>query len=309
MKASTWFPVLEILASGDVISGAVIGDALGLTRAAIWQRVEYLRSLGVPIDSSELGYRLTGGAYIPSAARLQAAVPLPVTCVAETTSTNAQVMAAHPNEQCLIAAHQRAGRGRRGRSWLGVPGRTLMLSIGLSLPLPVARLAGLSIAIGVSLCELLQSMGAPVQLKWPNDLWIGDRKLAGFLMELQGGVHDAVFVVVGLGLNLKSIDAGGVDAISLEDVMPRAWSDADTAQVILCVEGVMRRFVMQDGQQLIDGFERVSALTGRAVNVTEGTRVYRGTMTGIDQDGALLLMTDDGVQTLMAGDVSVRPIG
>lgn len=306
MKAQTWFPVLDILASGRLMSGAVIGEALGLTRAAIWQRVVYLRDLGVPIVSSEVGYQLQGGAYLPAAPSVEALVSLPVTCVTEVDSTNTQVMANRPREQCLIAIYQQAGQGRRGRSWIGVPGRTLMLSVGVSLRLPVARLAGLSIAIGVALCELLRAEGAPVELKWPNDLWVGERKLAGFLIEVQGGVHDAVFVVVGLGLNLKSIEVEGVDTVAIEEILRRSWSDADTAGVISVLEQVMRGFGEQDRQALVDAFGRVSALTGKAVTVSDGAEDYRGIMAGIDPDGALLLMTDNGVLTLMAGDVTVR---
>lgn len=308
MKASTWLPVLRVLASGEQTSGALIGETLGLTRAAIWQRVSYLRSLGLPIHANETGYRLDQGAYWPSAQAIEALVSLPVQVVAETLSTNQDVLQQAPSPQCVIAGYQSAGRGRRGRTWMGAPGRTLMLSVGLVLPIPVAQLSGLSIAIGVALCELLNAWQVPARLKWPNDLWIGDQKLGGLLMELQGDVHDAVYVVVGLGLNVKSIVLDAINPASVEQTPKGSWTDADTALVIQCIERVMHEFAQQDPAGLVERFHRVSALTGRLVNVSDGRHERSGVMAGINAEGAMLLMTDDGIITISAGDVSVRPL-
>lgn len=308
MKASTWLPVLRVLASGEQTSGALIGETLGLTRAAIWQRVSYLRSLGLPIHASETGYRLDRGAYWPSAQAIDPLVSLPVQVVAETLSTNQDVLQQAPDACCVIAGYQSAGRGRRGRTWNGVPGRTLMLSVGLSLSIPVTQLSGLSIAVGVALCELLNAWRVPARLKWPNDLWIGDRKLGGFLMELQGDVHDAVYVVVGLGLNVKSITLDGINPASIDETPKASWTDTDTALVIECIERVTHEFPAQDPASLVERFHRVSALTGRQLTVSDGRHERSGVMAGINAEGAMLLMTDDGIITISAGDVSVRPL-
>jgi len=309
MKAATWFPVLQLLASGELISGAALGATLGLTRAAIWQRVTYLRALGLPVHADESGYRLEGGAYIPLASVLSAKTALPVHIEPELVSTNAQTMAKAPTTQCVLAIYQSGGRGRRGRTWTGVPGRSLMLSLGRTLALPAMRLSGLSIAVGVALCEFLRGLGADAQLKWPNDVWVDQRKLAGLLMELQGGVHDTVYVVLGLGLNIKPVSVPGVGTASIEEVLGRAWGDDDTAGLLRALDQSLQEFSEREPETLVEAFHRVSALTGRSVVVNDGNHTRVGVMAGIDRDGAMLLMTDSGLVTLMAGDVSVRAIG
>ncbi|NBS12722.1 MAG: biotin--[acetyl-CoA-carboxylase] ligase [Gammaproteobacteria bacterium] len=303
MKAKTWKACLIALSDGNWHSGEVLGRALGLTRAAVWQRIEALRSLGVPVDSGPLGYRIPDGVYVPQSAQLtHAACPIVVTEITE--STNQDVLT-QPGSWGEVALWQTAGRGRRGRSWWGAPGRTLMCSVGTDLESQGQAWWGLSLAVGVVVAESLEALGVSVQLKWPNDLYLNQQKLGGLLIELSGDPLGHVRVVAGLGLNLASVRFAETPPMAVLREFGCVWSDAATAVLM----GNMWRCIAEFSDQ---GFERYHAryesrclLTGRAV-VVEGAHPVQGVCRGVDSQGQLIVETEQGLHGISAGEVSVR---
>ena len=197
MKSSTWLPVLEQLAKGELISGSQLGANISVSRAAVWQRVEYL-SVSVLASRSDLGYRLSHTVYLPDLLTIQDHVGIEVDLLPEVCSTNTLVLESQV-ERCLISLYQNQGRGRRDRRWIAAPGDALMFSVGAWLDCGIQELTGLSIDVGVAICQVLNGLGVNARLKWPNDLWVHERKLAGLLMELQGD-QDRTFAVMALGL-------------------------------------------------------------------------------------------------------------
>ncbi|HZY17160.1 MAG TPA: biotin--[acetyl-CoA-carboxylase] ligase [Ramlibacter sp.] len=221
-------------------------------------------------------------------------------------STNSELMrrarAGSLDPILLVAEQQTAGRGRLGRSWQSDTGGSLTFSLGLSLA--PRDWSGLSLAVGLAAAEALHSQ---VRLKWPNDLWVGDRKLGGILVETAGVAGSpSRTAVVGIGLNLARPPADGLSTApaGLNELLP----GLDRGQVLLRlaapVLATLRRFEEEGFSPFVEGFRRRDALAGRQVRLSDGTT---GTAAAIGEDGALLVHTAAGLVAVGSADVSVRP--
>jgi len=248
----------------------------------------------------------------PSEAIWEAVVPLlpgfTVEVLPEVDSSNTELMrrarAGQADPVLLVAERQTAGRGRLGRTWAGEPGASLAFSLGL--PLAPADWSGLSLAVGVSLAE---SLHPDIRLKWPNDLWLHDRKLGGILIETASTGQGAAaprFAVVGVGLNIAPRPADGLSTAPawVREPLP----DADAAQVLLRVVpplvGALLAFQAQGFAPFRARFDARDALRGRPVALSDG---MAGTASGVGPDGALLVHTAGGMQHVTSSEVSVRP--
>lgn len=303
MKPKTWKAMLMALHDGCWHNGERLGHLVGLTRAGVWQRIEALRTLGVPVESGPSGYRIPDGVYLPDATILmQATVPILVTDM--TASTNQDVLD-HPELVSEVALWQSAGRGRRGRSWWGAPGRTLLCSVGVDVEGQGQPWWGLSLAVGVVVAEFLLEQGVAVQLKWPNDLYVSDRKLGGLLIELTGDPLGRVRVVAGLGLNLASARIAEASSMAHLRESNCLWSDALTAGLVERMHRCLTRFPEQGFVEYRSRYQARCVLTGKQVTV-DGMRPLVGLCHGVDPQGQLIVETEDGLQTVSAGEVSVR---
>jgi BirA family biotin operon repressor/biotin-[acetyl-CoA-carboxylase] ligase len=307
MKASTWMPVLQALAAGTPLSGGTLGAQLGLTRAAIWQRVQYLMQLGVPISTSRAGYCADVPLYLPDPAVLAAKLTHPIECVAEVDSTNTLLMQHGACDRTVLAIYQNSGRGRRSRTWLGAPGLCLMGSVARVIAVPDCGMNMLPIAVGVQICQYFNRLGVPARLKWPNDLWVGERKLAGFLCEVSGDLQDRAYVVVGLGLNLNRSENTPEIATTWAAHTTGPWGDWQTIGAIETIEAALTSTLNTDPSALQAAYSEVSLIEGRRVTITTAGKVLEGIARGIDTSGRLQVLTETGLQVVSAGDVSVRP--
>jgi BirA family biotin operon repressor/biotin-[acetyl-CoA-carboxylase] ligase len=224
-------------------------------------------------------------------------------------SSNSELLAAPsgPSDRlCALAVeHQTAGRGRRGRSWQSWPGGSLTFSLRAeSLPGP---LSGLSLAAGVALGRALERHAQqPIQLKWPNDLWIDGRKLGGILVELAASA-----VVIGVGLNLLLPPEGlGADetqqAAALFDHPPVARNHL-LADCLHALSDMLHTFSQQGFQAFHAAWNDRNAHAGREVMLLGEGRTPAGRCLGVDESGALLLATPAGIERVLSGDLSLRP--
>ena len=305
MKATTWLPVLAQLSEGVPISGQELGDSIGVTREVIWQRVAYLKSLGVSISTNDHGYQVQGPVYLPNADLIGASIEVPVRFEPEVSSTNTLVLESL-QPQCLLTLYQKQGRGRRGRQWVAAPGAALMLSVGQWMPQDIQEIQGLSVEIGVSICHYLKALGVDVGLKWPNDLWIDDAKLAGILVEVQVE-QDQTFVVVGFGLNLQQPLSVDSRVSAIDSALDRPWTDTDSAGLIESILSSIWNYPATPAETRMARYRAVSVLEGRAVSVNGASSLLTGIARGIDEFGRLFVLNEDGVHSVSAGDVSVRP--
>jgi BirA family transcriptional regulator, biotin operon repressor / biotin---[acetyl-CoA-carboxylase] ligase len=207
------YQVLRLLAGGDFRSGTALAQAIGVSRASVWNAVQEIEAAGLEVYRVRgRGYRLPRALSMLDAAQLQQwlgdTAPFNVEILDEVESTNTllqqRAQAGAPHASVLAAEWQRTGRGRLNRPWHAAVGGALTFSVLWRFSQGAAALAGLSLAVGLALVRALETFGASgVGLKWPNDvLWRG-RKIAGILIEMQGEALGPSAVVVGAGINVR----------------------------------------------------------------------------------------------------------
>ena len=200
--------LISILADAEFHSGEQLGERLGMSRAAINKHIQTLRDWGVDVFTVPgKGYSLPEPIQLLDEEQIARQIEHGrVTVLPVIDSTNQYLLDRLSELQsgdACVAEYQQAGRGRRGRKWFSPFGSNLYLSMYWRLEQGPAAAIGLSLVIGIVIAEVLQSLGADkVRVKWPNDLYLQDRKLSGILVELTGKTGVAAQIVSGAGINL-----------------------------------------------------------------------------------------------------------
>ena len=231
--------------------------------------------------------------------------------VSSIDSTNSELMrraaAGDYSTVCLVAKEQTAGRGRLGRAWLS-DAHALTFSIGL--PLSPLDWSGLSLAVGLCIAE---SLHPRIQIKWPNDLWVDSQKLAGILIETTA-IKDAPvserYAVIGVGINLEAPAAATTQAaldakaapIGLRELSPSATTESVLQAILLPLQDAIKHFEQHGWKPYAAGFAKRDALQGLSIKVSSG---IAGQYLGIGDQGALMLQTVSGLQTIISHEVSV----
>ena len=222
----------------------------------------------------------------------------------EIDSTNTELMrrarAGQFDPVLLVAERQTAGRGRLGRSWESDAGASLIFSLGL--PLKPMDWSGLSLAVRLSGVEGLHPA---LQLKWPNDVWLHDRKLAGILIET-ASVGEVRYAVMGVGINIAPRDGDGLRTppAALCELLPGIDAPTALARVAAPLVQAVRQFEHNGFASLRPAFHARDALYGRELVCSDGVT---GTARGVDAQGALLVHTAAGLKKITSAEVSVRP--
>ncbi|MCL4184299.1 MAG: biotin--[acetyl-CoA-carboxylase] ligase [Burkholderiaceae bacterium] len=255
---------------------------------------------------------------------LAACADLRVEVVAQAGSTNQLLMDAafgsDPAPPCLLAAaRQTAGRGRRGRTWLSPPGRSIAFSIAFERrvrldPPPAAA----AVAIGAAAAAALSRWAPDVQLKWPNDLQRARRKLGGILLECRRNLAATTpggaaieRIVVGIGLNLLAPDGPALSQPACGlfdgDVLPAHAAEAVIGGLAAAFVPAMRRFLAEGLGPFLDIWRRFDAFDGAQVALMDDERVLVvGRALGLDASGGLRVDTPQGVRVISSGELSLR---
>jgi BirA family biotin operon repressor/biotin-[acetyl-CoA-carboxylase] ligase len=240
---------------------------------------------------------------------------LGVEVVAEIDSTSSELMRrARDGSRApvlLVAERQTAGRGRLGRSWQSAQDAQQPASLTFSLGLPLAPRdwSGLSLAVGVSVAESLDpSHAAGLALKWPNDLWVGERKLGGILIETALLQPDAAerYLVIGIGINIGPREAAGLSTAPawLQQWRPLATPAEVLREIALPLVENVQLFDERGFVPFAPRFAARDVLRGREVLLSDGTE---GRCEGVGWGGELLVQTASGMKTITSAEVSVRP--
>lgn len=315
------FPILHLLADGQFHSGEALAQHFKVTRATIWNAVKHAESLGIEVFSVRgRGYKLPQAIefldkneVLKSIGEQRAWFNLQI--LDEVKSTNTYLMqnksAAHAT--CVAAHVQTNGKGRRGRIWVSQLGASLTFSLLWRFQCGAAALSGLSLAVGVALIRALNSLGVnDAQLKWPNDILIEGKKLAGILIELQGDLEGPSVAVIGVGLNLnlpknvlESIDQPAIDLASVKGVDQSAL----LGSVLKHLADVLSGFEASGFVALRNEWLGCHAYESKPVRMLlpNGTAV-QGVVQGVADDGILLVETALGLQRFSAGEISLRGI-
>ncbi len=211
----------------------------------------------------------------------------------------------HDLHPCLlIAEHQTHGRGRQGRAWHSTPGASLTFS--LSIPVEVADWSGLSLVVGAAIAEALDPEGSRLGLKWPNDLWLDERKLGGILIETVPAGSSRM-AVVGVGLNVSDRAKVAESQLNtgfacLQELIPDVTPPQALALLAPALVKALAAFPQGGFGAWRERFARRDLLQGKAI--TAG--VLEGKGAGVSDRGELLIDTPQGRQTVSGGEVSVR---
>ena len=312
------------LADGKFHSGSDLGQQLGVSRAAIWKAIQEMDKLGLEVHAvSGRGYRLHTPISLLQAEAIKAFIPescqqfIPtIDVLFEVDSTNAYLMHLREEQKIsgrvCLAEFQQQGRGRRGREWVSPFGANIYLSLLWRFSEGTAKLSGLSLAVAVSLVKALEQLGIHgVGIKWPNDLLLNRRKLAGILLELSGDPMGACDVVCGIGLNVAMPPTAS-------QAIDQAWTDLreaglvqlDRNRLVGTLLGELVRafqtFERHGFGMFKDDWQRYDLTAGQPITLSMFQREIQGIARGVDDAGMLLIEKADGMQRFASGEVSLR---
>lgn len=309
-------------AAATHLSGEHLGACLGLSRTAIWKRIERLRGLGYQVEgSSRRGYRLSADQDLLLPEDVSADLSLnllggPVYHFVNLPSTNdaAKELARRgaPEGTLLLAETQSAGRGRLGRTWESPPGTGIYLTLLLRPPLPPAELPKLTLIAAVAVVEAIQAAtGLQTGIKWPNDIIFQGKKLGGILTEMETESDCMRHVVLGLGLNLNT----PAFPEHLRDIATslantgRTYSRLATIRAFLeTMDNLYGRFLRLEFPALLDRWRQLTVTLGKTVTIRQGGEVLTGHALDVASDGALLLARPDGsVVKVLSGEIQQAP--
>ncbi len=296
------------------VSGEAIAGELGISRASVNAHVAALRALGYEVaSSSRVGYRLVSapGSCIPEEVGPLLRDPLWVSCTggAALASTNDEAKrlarAGAPEGSAVVAARQTAGRGRFDRSWESPEGGAY-LSCVLRPPLPPASLGPLPLVAAVGVADGCTTLGLEVRLKWPNDVEIDGRKLAGILLEMTAEADRVEWVVLGCGVNVAGVPHER--AASVREWLPSARVADVAAAVLDGIAAAYRRFLEEGFEPLRERYAARLGMHGAYVTVRDATGavVAEGAVLGVGETGELLLASGDRTVRVVAGEVTLR---
>ncbi|HKI51633.1 MAG TPA: biotin--[acetyl-CoA-carboxylase] ligase [Geothermobacteraceae bacterium] len=307
--------------NSDYLSGEELSQELGISRTAVWKHIRALRALGYQIDAvTSKGYRLLSGPVALVADEIRSrlstrVIGREILCHEQLASTNLTAMelgeAGAAEGLVVIAEQQTAGKGRLGRRWESPAGVNLYLSILLRPAMPPWEVPRLTFLSAVAAARALQDVtGLKVEVKWPNDLLVNGKKIAGLLNEMSAESDAVHHVVLGLGLNINMT----ADQFPSELRYPATsvWLEKGTLTsrldvVVALLEHFDRlydEFLRCGMEPVRQAWQELFAMLGKAVRVESGPASLKGVVAGIDEEGALLLQLPDGtIEKVLAGDV------
>ncbi len=312
-------------AGGGSVSGAELSQRLGISRAAVWARIDDLRALGYEVEASpHLGYRLLSCPDVLHADDLLArlgktkVIGRDIQVFKSTTSTNdiIEKLARDGVKEgvAVFAESQTRGRGRLGRKWMSPPRKGLWFSLLLRPELSPQASTQLTVACATALRRAIAAQtGLKPEIKWPNDILINGRKVAGILTEMSAELDRVKYVIVGIGvdINLTTGDFPAElrkTATSLKIELGREVSRSDLAVAALReLDADYARIVSQRFTAVADEWEAHCTTIGRRVSIRIGEREVRGRAESLGEDGALRLRTEHGhLEHIVGGDVTLE---
>lgn len=313
--------ILNILADGQFHSGEELGERLGVSRAAVWKHLKKLEDLEIPYSSVKgKGYRLQDAIELLDENRIRDSLTqrldlLDVLLDIDSTNTYLFNRATdHMGKRyAALAEKQVAGRGRRGRQWVSPFGKNIYLSLLVSFNGGISSLEGLSLVTAIAVEKALARLGITgVGLKWPNDVYAEGKKLAGILLEVTGEYSSHCQVVIGIGLNLSlsEEDARGIE---------QPWAELRALKPDLSRNEVAA-VLLDELLQAVDAFQKEGftpwqqywserdIFQNKEVRILGGQSERTGVVKGVNRKGELLLHSARGMETINAGEISVRPV-
>lgn len=314
--------ILNNLSDGEFHSGQEMADDLQVTRTAIWKTIKSFAELEIDLETHpKKGYRLLHGFDFLDESKIklgmspQALAHLSQLEILDTIdSTNQHLLSqkTRTSGQVCLAEQQTNGRGRRGREWVSPYGTSIYLSTSWNFPSGASELAGLSLAVGVSIINALKKCGINnLGLKWPNDIVYDFKKLAGILIEMSGDVMGPCNAVIGVGVNVILPETAthkiSQEAIDLSTITnKKLLRNNIVAELLNELLIALPKFQDEGLSHFIPEWNNFDVLKDGEVFIHHGDKKIEGKAVGIDPQGRLLVELDNQVKAFNSGDVSVR---
>ncbi|GAA5132827.1 bifunctional biotin--[acetyl-CoA-carboxylase] ligase/biotin operon repressor BirA [Thalassotalea piscium] len=314
--------LIRELAAGKFVSGQLIGESLGISRAAVSKQIASLNEIGFDIFSvTGKGYRLAQPIALVDKTKVLAALStkalaskVEVHCLID--STNNFLLRRLPDHikqgQVCIAEHQSAGRGRRGKEWVSPFGSHVYMSMYWYLEQGMSAAMGLSVVAAIAISDAIESLyQIKVQLKWPNDIYINEKKLAGILIDLEGQALEPSHCVIGLGVNVSMPEQAS-------SKIDQPWTDLQThvstpvdrniliAEIISKLTERLHEHQEHGIVKMLDQWFKLDLYLNKPVKLVAGEKVTYGLCRGINTQGALLLEVERQIKPVYGGEVSLR---
>ena len=301
---------------GTAVSGEKLASELSVSRAAVWKHIKTLRGEGYMIDSTtNRGYSLVETPDILTPAEIKAGLKTDIIGKEihyfkeiESTNTTARAMAHSVDEGAVvISEEQSGGRGRIGRKWLSPEGG-IWLSIILKPKIQPLHAARITLLAGLAVAKTMQGFCLDARIKWPNDVLIKGKKVCGILTEIEAELDRIDYCVVGIGIDANVDTELFPDEISETSTsLKKELGGAINRSGFVCrlLEEFEKEYLklQKDGfSSILDDWRYNSATIGESVKVTTGSRTIYGEAIGVDNDGSLILETQDGgLEKIVAG--------
>jgi BirA family biotin operon repressor/biotin-[acetyl-CoA-carboxylase] ligase len=301
--------VLDRIAAGPV-GGPQIAEDLGVSRAAVWKHVEALRAAGFEIDSAEAGYDLAGVPEFGGLAvefGLDAPYEVEYHETIDSTNARARDLAVDGRANVVVLADaQTGGRGRLDRAWSS-PSGGVWLSILIRPDVPPTQAPAYTLAAAVATTRAVREAGVDASIKWPNDVLVGDRKLAGILTEMEGEADRVSWLVVGIGIN-ANVDAADLPTDRPVTTVREEVGDVDRRELTQSLLAAFHELTV-DLQQVLPAWRKLSSTLGQRVRVeTPGEKIV-GDAVDVRFPGSLIVETAEGTREVTAGDCEhLRPV-
>jgi len=298
--------ILQLLRGKEpVVSGQHLSKRVGLSRVAVWKHIRKLCELGYEIEATAKGYRLLRSPDTPYPWEFPGREGL-IHHFAEADSTMeiARQMARNdcPAMTTVVADRQRQGRGRLQRRWESDTGG-LYFTVVTRPGVDPQQSGRVNLAASVALAGVVSgTFGIDARVKWPNDILVGERKLAGLLAQMDAEADRTAFVNIGIGINVNNDPTGSAPkAVSMRRLLGREVAKTEVLAVFL--DRLTQMLDAGLGPELIEQWRAVNATLGRAVKVETAWQSVEGTAVDVDENGALIVETTGGErETIFYGD-------
>ncbi|MGR6832584.1 bifunctional biotin--[acetyl-CoA-carboxylase] ligase/biotin operon repressor BirA [Aliivibrio wodanis] len=308
--------ILRQLSDGRFHSGEDLGVSLNVSRSAISKHISALQEWGLVIYKIKgKGYSLSEPLELLSLDKIGYEKLPPPILLGVTDSTNQYLldeMKTLQSGQSCFAEYQTSGRGRRGRTWVSPFGSNIYFSLYWKLESGLAGAMGLSLAIGIAVVNALELLGCQgLKLKWPNDIYWNEKKLAGVLIELSAQSGGEAHVVIGVGINVDLDDRFNAEIdqpwTDLKEVLNKENQRNRLANTLLkSMYQVMEEFQMSGLHPFIERWKTLDNFMNKAITLQTGSKGISGICKGIDEQGAILVEVNGEITSFIGGEISIK---
>ena len=315
--------IIEMLSNSgeEFISGESISKELGISRAAVWKHINYLKENGYEIEAiNKKGYRIVD-------VNSDVIIPEQITANLDTKFVGQNIRYFHELDSTnnyakekfeeledgslVISESQTAGKGRLGKNWQSNPGEGIWMSTVLKPDIPVYKAPFLTLVAGAAILNAFRNLGVDAKIKWPNDIVLNGKKICGILTEMVAEVEKVGCVVIGMGINVNTMLFPG----ELSEKATSLKKEGLDLKRVDIIKEIMHEFeklyipYIEYGskEEIISVCRKYSVLIGKDVYIINKSHREKVYCMDISDDGNLIVKHDDGeIEEVISGEVSVR---